>query len=82
MIQPVGGSGGSRSASDNFAGAILGQCLSAMAAKRPQQGRILPAERALEIGIEMERQIEIRGSANDLLLVERAREWLLKDVGP
>jgi hypothetical protein len=32
--------------------------------------------------IEMERQNEISRSASDLLLVERAREWLLKDVEP
>ncbi len=29
--------------------------------------------------IEMERQRDIRRSANDLLLVERAKEWLLED---
>ncbi len=29
--------------------------------------------------IEMERQLELRHSAADLLLVERAKEWLLKD---
>lgn len=32
--------------------------------------------------VEMERQNDVRRSANDLLLVERAKEWLLKDVGP
>ena len=31
--------------------------------------------------IEMERQDDIRRSAIDLLLVERAREWLLEDEG-
>jgi len=31
--------------------------------------------------IEMERQRDIRHSANDLLLVERAKEWLLDDGG-
>jgi hypothetical protein len=29
--------------------------------------------------IDMERQMELERSANDLLLVERAREWLLED---
>jgi hypothetical protein len=29
--------------------------------------------------IEMERQLDIREAANDLLLVERAKEWLLED---
>ncbi len=29
--------------------------------------------------LEMERQDDIRRSANDLLLVERAKEWLLED---
>jgi hypothetical protein len=29
--------------------------------------------------IEMERQLDIREAANDLLLVERAKEWLLGD---
>jgi hypothetical protein len=29
--------------------------------------------------IEMERQQDIRRCANDLLLVERAKEWLLED---
>lgn len=29
--------------------------------------------------IELERQLELRRSAADLLLVERAREWLLED---
>jgi hypothetical protein len=29
--------------------------------------------------IEMERQYDIREAANDLLLVERAKEWLLED---
>ena len=29
--------------------------------------------------VEMERQDDIRRSANDLLLVERAKEWLLED---
>jgi len=29
--------------------------------------------------IEIERQLDIRYSANDLLLVERAKEWLLED---
>ena len=28
---------------------------------------------------EMERQLELRKSANELLLVERAREWLLEE---
>jgi len=31
--------------------------------------------------VEMERQDDIRRSANDLLLVERAKEWLLEDGG-
>ena len=31
--------------------------------------------------VEMERQEDIRRSARDLLLVERAREWLLGDEG-
>lgn len=29
--------------------------------------------------IEMERQLDIREAANDLLLVERAKAWLLED---
>ena len=29
----------------------------------------------------MERQDDLRRSANDLLLVERAKEWLLEDEG-
>ncbi len=29
--------------------------------------------------VEMDRQDDIRSSANDLLLVERAKEWLLED---
>ena len=29
--------------------------------------------------VEMDRQADIRCSANDLLMVERAREWLLED---
>lgn len=29
--------------------------------------------------IEMERQLELRRSATELLLVERAKEWLLED---
>ena len=32
--------------------------------------------------VEDERRDEIRRSARDLLLVERAREWLLGDMGP
>jgi len=32
--------------------------------------------------VEMERQNDLRRSAADLLLVERAREWLLEDVEP
>jgi len=32
--------------------------------------------------IEMDRQEDIRRSAGDLLLVERAREWLLGDMEP
>ena len=32
--------------------------------------------------VEDERQDELRRSADDLLLVERAREWLLEDVEP
>ena len=32
--------------------------------------------------VEDERQDELRRSADDLLLVERAREWLLNDVEP
>ena len=31
--------------------------------------------------IEMERQLELRRSATELLLVERAKEWLLEDGG-
>lgn len=31
--------------------------------------------------IEMQRQMDIREAARDLLLVERAREWLLEDEG-
>jgi hypothetical protein len=31
--------------------------------------------------VEMERQDDIRRSAQDLLLVERARDWLLGDEG-
>ena len=32
--------------------------------------------------VELERQCEISRSASDLLLVERAREWLLQNVEP
>jgi hypothetical protein len=32
--------------------------------------------------VEMERQDELRRSAADLLLLERAKEWLLQDVEP
>ena len=32
--------------------------------------------------VEDERQDELRRSADDLLLGERAREWLLEDVEP
>lgn len=32
--------------------------------------------------VELDRQCEISRSASDLLLVERAREWLLQSVEP
>ena len=32
--------------------------------------------------VELDRQCEISRSASDLLLVERAREWLLQNVEP
>ena len=50
-----------------------------------QTGSFDPAlrdEEATPEDVEMDRQEEIARSARDLLLVERARDWLLVDRGP
>lgn len=58
----------------------LAECLESARETGPFDPSVYEEEGDDPDTVEMERQEDIRHSARDLLLVERAREWLLEDT--